>query len=335
MEKTIIKDYKLEFADEDDEQLAEAAIAANQSFNYLKFILTDDKPNANKQRIPKEEFENVIRTGFFTPLKMAEGRINDGHDGSVPLGVITHLKETNDQIRGLAALWSEERPEDVAIIRNAYAEKKPINISWELGYSASSFEEDGTENLHGVTLRAATIVGLPAYQGRTKGIEFASDKEKENKNMEELEKTQKELEDTKELLVASQEKTKELEEKLAELDGLTEELASLREFKAGIDEEIEQEKALAGIKDKFADAGIEKDDEYFSENRERLLSMSQEDLEFMLQEMVSFASNKEEKEDKDTDDDPLKVPNLRKNKKENDHSPSKIADMLKQRGKSQ
>ncbi len=334
MEKTIIKDYKLEFADEDDEQLAEAAIAANQSFNYLKFILTDDKPNSNKQRIPKDEFENVIRTGFFTPLKMAEGGIKDGHEDSVPLGVITHLKENDDQIRGLAALWAEERPEDVAIIKKAYADKSPINISWELGYKTSSFEDDGTENLHGVTLRAATIVGLPAYnEGRTRGIEFASEKEKENKNMEELEKIQKELEDTKELLVTSQDKTKELEGKLTELDGQTEELASLREFKASSDEKVEAEKALATVKDKFSTAGIEKDDEYFLENKDMLLAMSAEALEFMLQEMVSFASEEEEEEEED--DDPLTIPNLRNKKTEKDHSPSKIAEMLKKRGKSQ
>ncbi len=181
MEKIIIKDYRLEFAEEDDEQLAEAAIAANQAFNYLKFILTDDEPNANKQRIPQDEFANLIRTGFYTPLKMAQGKIEEGHDNSVPLGVITHLKENDNQIRGLAALWSEERPEDVEILRKAYAEKKPINISWELAYTTSSFEEDGTENLHGVSLRAATIVNLPAYEGRTKAIEFASEKNKEKK----------------------------------------------------------------------------------------------------------------------------------------------------------
>jgi hypothetical protein len=324
MEKTIIKDYKLEFAEEDDEQLAEAAIAANQSFNYLKFILTDDEPNANKQRIPKDEFANLIRTGFFTPLKMAQGEIEDGHENSVPLGVITHLKENDNQIRGLAALWSEERPEDVDILRKAYAEKKPINISWELAYLASSFEEDGIENLHGVSLRAATIVGLPAYQGRTKAIEFASEKEKENKNMEELEKVQKELEDTKESLSTSETEVKGLKEQLAELDGQTSELETLREFKASIDKDIEEEKAMSAIKDKFADADVEKEDEYFTDNREMLLSLSEDSLDFMLQEFVSFASASEDNDD----DDPLKIPNVR-NKKGKVLDPVEIAERLK------
>ena len=331
MDKTIIKDYRLEFAEEDDEQLAEAAIAANQAFNYLKFILTDDEPNANRQRIPKEEFENLIRTGFFTPLKMAQGEIEDGHENSVPLGVITHLKESDNQIRGLAALWSKERPEDVDILRKAYAEKRPINISWELAYLASSFEDDGTENLHDVSLIAATIVGLPAYKGRTKAIEFASQKEKEKKNMEELEKVQKELEDTKELLTTSETETKGLKEQLAELEGQSEELKTLKEFKASIDKEVEEEKAINTIKEKFSGAEVEKDDEYFSENREMLLSLSEDSLEFMLQEFVSFASVS----DDDDDDDPPNIPNAR-NKKGKKLDPKEIAERLKEdKGKSQ
>lgn len=310
-EKTIIKKYKVDFVEEDDEQLAEAAIAANHSFNYLKFILTDDQPNANRQRIPKEEFENVIRTGFFTPLKMARGGIREGHEFSEPLGVITHLKENDNQIRGLAALWSEERPEDVAFIKKAYADKRPLNISWELGYTASSYEDDGTENLHGVTLRAATLVDLPAYKGRTPVIQVASE-QKEDTDLDELEKTQKELEDTRELLVKAQEELDALKEQLQELEGQASELEELREFKAEIDREIEEEKALDAIKAKFADAGVEKTDEYFYENKERLLAMAQEDLEFMLQEIVSFSSKEEEEDEKeDNEESGLQIPNAR------------------------
>ena len=325
-EKTIIKKYKVDFVEEDDEQLAEAAIAANHSFNYLKFILTDDEPNANKQRIPKDEFESVIRSGFFTPLKMAKGGIKEGHELSEPLGVITHLKEKDNQIRGLAALWSEERPEDVKLIREAYAEKRPLNISWELGYAASSFEEDGTENLHGVTLRAATLVGMPAYKGRTPVIEFAGEK-KEDTDLDELEKTQKELEDTKELLSKSQEELDALKEQMKEFEGQAAELEDLREFKAEIDKEIEEEKAMDVIRTQFADAGIEKDEEYFSENRERLLAMAKEDLEFMLQELVAFSA-KEEKEEDDDDEAGLKVPNAR-NKQEKILTPQELAKRLK------
>jgi len=313
-EKTIIKKYTVDFVDEDDEQLAEAAIAANHSFNYLKFILTDDEPNANRQRIPKEEFENVIRTGFFTPLKMARGGIKQGHELSEPLGVITHLQENDNQIRGLAALWSEERPDDVKIIKEAYINKRPLNISWELGYTASSYEDDGTENLHGVTLRAATLVDLPAYKGRTPVIQVASEK-KEDTDLDELEKTQKELEDTKELLSKAQEEIETLKEQLKGLEGQASELEELREFKAEIDREIEEEKALEAIKAQFTEAGVEKDEEYFYENKERLLAMAQEDLEFMLQEIVAFSAKEEDEEEEEDDEAGLQIPNAR-NKQE-------------------
>lgn len=323
MEKTIVKNYKLEFAQEGDEQLAEAAIAANRSFNYLKFILTDDEPNANKQRIPKEEFANVIRSGFFTPLKMAQGEIQAGHEDSEPLGVITHLTENGNQIRGLAALWSEERPDDVAMIKEAYAKKHPINISWELQYTVSSFEEDGTENLHDVSLRAATIVAEPAYEGRTPIIEVASKNKKEDETLDELEKTQKELEDTEELLTASQKDLDEAKKQLKELEEPSEELVTLREFKASIDKDVEEEKALDVIKEKFADAGVEKEDEYFEDNREKLLAMSSETLDFILQEFVAFASESEEEEEED-----LIVPNAR-NKKSKRLTPKELASQLK------
>jgi septal ring factor EnvC (AmiA/AmiB activator) len=188
----------------------------------------------------------------------------------------------------------------------------------------SSFEDDGTENLHEVSLKAATIVGLPAYQGRTQAIEFASLKEKENKIMEELEKIQKELEDTEKSLSTSEEKVEELKEQLKEHEGATEELTTLREFKASIDKEIKEEKALDGIKDKFSESKVEKEDDYFTDNREMLLSMNEDALEFMLQEFVSFASVKE---DDDDDDDPQKIPNAR-NRKKSGFTPKEIAKQL-------
>jgi hypothetical protein len=331
-EKTIVKKFTVDFVEDDDEQLAEAAIAANHSFNYLKFILTDDEPNANRQRIPKDEFENLIRTGFFTPLKMARGGIREGHDLSEPLGVITHLKKYDNQIRGLAALWSEERPDDVKFLKEAYSKKRPLNISWELGYTASTFEEDGTENLHGVTLRAATLVDLPAYKGRTPVIQVASE-QKEDTDLDELEKLQKELDDTKEALSEANDELKTLKEQIKEFEGQAAELETLREFKEQIDKEVEAEKALDAIKDLFTEAGVEKDEEYFAENRERLLAMSQEDIEFMLQEIVAFSAKEEEEEEED-DEAGLKVPNAR-NKQEKTLTPQEIARKLKESRASQ
>src|SRR3970040_1844662 len=98
MEKTITKEFSLQLVEDFDDE-AFAAVAKNKAFNYLKFILTDDQPNANKQLVPLEEFENLIQSGYFTPIKMALKRIEDGHEESFPLGVITHLKQENNLIK--------------------------------------------------------------------------------------------------------------------------------------------------------------------------------------------------------------------------------------------
>lgn len=156
--------------------VAYSAVMLNPSVTWAKFILTDDKPNANRQRIPKEEFKNLIRSGIFMPIKMAIKRIADGHEEAVPLGVITHLKEENENIVALAALWSKERPEDVLLLKDKFNKGSSINVSWEIQYGNSETEEKGVQALKDVELTAATIVGLPAYAGRTPMIAFAAKK---------------------------------------------------------------------------------------------------------------------------------------------------------------
>lgn len=148
-------------------QEASASISLNPAVSWVKFVLTDDQPNKNKQRIPQEEFGNLIRTGIFMPLKMAKGAIKDGHDGAEPIGVITHLKQVGNQILGLAALWSKEREADIASLKALASKNSPINLSWEILYGQSETSDDGVESLHDTSLRATTIVGMPAYGGRT------------------------------------------------------------------------------------------------------------------------------------------------------------------------
>jgi len=147
--------------------LALASKNLNPMLTYVKFILTDDKPNGNNERIPKEEFSNLITTGLYMPLKMAEGGISEGHEETYPIGVITHLREDKDKIRGIAALWNRERPEDVAYIQERYSSGEPLDLSWELGHTDSFIDDTGVNNLTGCVLRATTLVGIPAYQGRT------------------------------------------------------------------------------------------------------------------------------------------------------------------------
>ena len=42
-----------------------ASITLNPFVTWMKFILTDDKPNGNKQVIPENEFDNLILYVFY------------------------------------------------------------------------------------------------------------------------------------------------------------------------------------------------------------------------------------------------------------------------------
>ena len=156
-----------------------ASLSQNPFVTWIKFILTDDKPNANEQRVPKEEFANIIKTGMFMPVKLSEQAaeaLELNHLGSKPIGTITHLRENEDHIEAIAALWSAERPEDIDLIKQRFNNGQPVNVSWELKYddSISETTDDGHINLRGVVMNAATIVDLPSYMGRTPVLAVAS-----------------------------------------------------------------------------------------------------------------------------------------------------------------
>ncbi len=170
-------EFVLSLVDNDElDQEAEAAVVKNPASSWIKFGLTDDRPNENKQRVPQEEFDNLINTGVFMPLKMARGVIKPGHESSEPLGVITHLKKSGNKIVGLATVWNKERKDDVALLKELSRKNEPINISWEILYEDSkpSEEFDGVEDLLHTSLKAATIVGNPAYKGRTQILAMAA-----------------------------------------------------------------------------------------------------------------------------------------------------------------
>lgn len=279
-----IVQYISEEANNIESNLAESAISLNPSFTWAKFILTDDLPNENKQRVPKEEFANLIKTGIHAPFKMAEGGINRGHEDSRPLGVITHLKEVGNKIEGLAALWTREREGDITQLKDMFNNGTLPQLSWEIMYEDSSVDDEGVENLKGTALRAITAVGMPAYAGRTPVVALASQAETQSEelNVEELDQLKKELEELKASLTAKE----------SELTTLTEELTQLREYKSGIEKEQADASKLTNIKQKFIEAGIQKDETYFTDKRELLLGMNESQIEFMVQEMAAFASIK-------------------------------------------
>lgn len=276
-----------------EENQAFASVSLNPNITWAKFTLTDDQPNANKQRVPKEEFENLMNTGIYMPIKMELNTTLGEHEGSLPLGTIAHLKIDSNRIKGLAALWNQERPNDVRLLKEKYKEGEPLRLSWELAYSKAEVEEDGTESLRGVSLLATTVVGRPAYGDRTpiEALSTTNAGKMEDNNEMDYEKIIEDLKKELSDLKAEYEKVQGMAEtKASELETANSELEDLREFKNNIEKERLEAERLITIKEKFAEVKLEKDNDYFVSNKEMFLSLDDKALDFMLQEMVAGLS---------------------------------------------
>lgn len=371
-----------------------ASVSLNPLYQWAKLVVCDSDPNGNKQQIEENEFDNLIKTGINSPVKMAERKISNGHEEAFghAIGVVSQLKKEGNKLLALAALWKKERPDDIAMLKSMYTKGNPPNVSWEISYENSEIV-DGVEKLKGCILNGLAVVAMPAYQGRTPFVAMSSleveevtaelgeaavwtkayidelpdsaflfiedggelgadgktqprskrlfpytdkngnkdvahlnnsisrlkesdlDNElkdklvgiatellqetnsstEENTNkMEELEKLTNELAETKNLLAEKErllaEKETEFSTKLASLE---DEIKPLKDFKEQIDAEKEKVEKLTSIKTKFKEAGLEKDDKYFEEKQEALLKMPEDELDFMLQELVGFAKSNE------------------------------------------
>lgn len=336
-----------------------AAISKNPTLKWIKFILTDDLPNANKQRIPQEEFANVISTGVHMPVKMAQGFVRDGHEFAVPIGSITGLVERGNRIEGIAGLWGHEFPGEVDLLKDmATSEEKP-QLSWELFYVNDEVSDDGIQSLRNISLTAATVVGSPAYEGRTPITLIASKEEgssddtttsnykivtEDYTNMEkELEKLTKERDDALEAKLALEEELKTLQSEHAELkekfSTIEAEHVELAAFKAEIEAEAEMAAKLDSIKELFSSSGVELPADYLEneEKRESLLAMDINQLTFLLQELDIFTAasdeDAEESEEEAEEEEASirigsKVPNI-KGEKPVEMSPKEIAEALK------
>lgn len=279
----------------DDEAFATAS-ANDPLRKWIKFTFTDDQPNGNKQRIGKEEFKNIIRTGIHMPIKMADGNPKGDHEGSIPLGTITNLKEEENKVIGIAALWKEERPEDIQALEEAYAGGKPLDLSWELYFDkeASLIDDNGIQNLKGTTVRSSVFVGNPAYQGRTQVLTMA---QQENTNQEENELTDTNTPDVAALearvaeLQAELDTVKsELQSKVAELESASSELTSLRKTVEDASIEKAQAETLKTRRTKLAEAGVTYSDEEFETKKDNILGMTEEAFLFHVQELNVFSS---------------------------------------------
>jgi len=309
--KQFDNEFELEIIDDDAPGEAFASVSRNPAYRWAKFVLTDDQPNVNKVRIPKEEFGNLIKSGVFAPINMAAQKMKDGHEGSFPLGVIANLVEEGNRIIGLAALWKKERESDVEYLKALYDKKVPLNLSWEIFYRDST-QEDGIETLHGTVLKAATLVGKPAYAGRTQILSMASQIMEDTLSEEELKTLQDRLATLETENVQLKENLQKSEEAVASLttekETLAQENSSLTEYKQKIELAQAKTEKLSGIKAKFTAAGIERDEDYFVQNEEKLLNLDEAGLDFILQELVSF------KDQLSTASEKNKLPDMTKQK---------------------
>jgi len=313
MTETIIlstNDVELILNENFNEREAFASLTLNPNIVWAKFVLLDDQPNGNKHRVPSEEFDNVIKTGRFMPIKSAESAISEDHTGSKPIGVITHLQKQDNTVIGLAALWIKERYDDVASIKEEFSKKGKLDVSWELGYINSETDDNGVKTFFDVVMNAVTIVGIPAYQGRTPITELASlNTTEEDNDMETIT-----LDEHNTIVNALR---LELETAKLEKTSLETEVASLTEFKVEVEAEKARLEKLASLKQKFSEAGLELTDEYLTANEEKLMGMTPEVLDFFVQELVAFASKTKDKETTASLSVTSSVPNLKTETKTN------------------
>lgn len=167
-------------------------------------VITPFTPNKNGQAIPKSEAENIIRTALNQPLKINfDGKQIGGHAGSVPIGPITNLAYSEDEITGQAIIWNEEFPQTAEYLKSNIEDD--IGTSWELYFTESVKDDNAIEWLHGIKFMANTIVSNPAYGSKTLIKAIAEDLSQKEKVMADeltMEEIRSKLDETSNTLYA-------------------------------------------------------------------------------------------------------------------------------------
>lgn len=265
----------------------------------LKFIFTDFAPNGNKQGVPRSEAENVVRSSLFMPVKINfDGAGPAGHTGADPIGPITNMVITDDQIIGEAVVWIDEFPHiDDYLMRASANNGEGVQFSWELYFQQSERDTDGVEWLYGITSAGICIVESPAYRGRTPLIAIA-----EGTEMDELEAQVRTLStrqatlldalwallahaeprdptaepdtEVQHLLASLSAQVQQAQATQQELSGLRTELADLRAFREQVELAASQQQLLATRREQLIAAGLVLSDEVFAERTGRIVAMS-------------------------------------------------------------
>lgn len=152
----------------------------NPLITEMSFVFVDSEPNGNLQGIKPEDFGLIIDSGSLMPIKMVEGKV-EGHASAKPLGVIKYLEEADGRVIGHGLFWNEERPSDIALIKEWHADaEKQVDISFEVRYTEGEIDNNGVEWLRNPSVKAVTIVANPAYKGRTPILAIAEYKSDSN-----------------------------------------------------------------------------------------------------------------------------------------------------------
>jgi len=140
----------------------------NPLLTWVRFVFTDDQPNANKQGISQDEFPNLIKSMAYMPIKAdfdSEFGL-EGHSEARIIGVIKGGQQQANQVVTIGAIYHDEFPDIVDFFKKELAEGGRVDFSWEIRYKDSE-EKDNVEWLKEVTTKAVTAVQHPAYDGRT------------------------------------------------------------------------------------------------------------------------------------------------------------------------
>lgn len=258
---------------------------------HLRFIFTDFLPNRNKQGVPAEEADNVIRTGLHKPVKISfASRKPKGHLGAFPIGPILSLEKSEDKIVGEAVVWRSEFPDVAQFLETASASEGGVQFSWELLFKDSNLDDNGTQWLRDISTKGITIVDTPAYQGRTPLLAIAEDylMEETQKRVEELAVQVAELQNA---VAEKDTKITELQTAVAELtterDGLKAQAEELTQFKAQAEKAQAEAELLNTRKGKMAEAGI--DETVFEKRKDMILGMAEEAFEAYVEDLATVA----------------------------------------------
>lgn len=146
---------------------------------YAKFVFTDDQPNGNKQGVKYEDFPLLAKSAIDMPVKLRFlGKTIGNHASSVPIGHIKEIEENTiengvHQLVAIAALYSNEYPNEIKYLKDSYDKGEAPSVSWELGYDRDEVENGITWKRKPIA-KASTFVRQGAYGTRTKLLALAS-----------------------------------------------------------------------------------------------------------------------------------------------------------------